>query len=87
MPQLGAAVARERGARLRAKGEAARTAHFQALLGNRRSVLVEKPGFGHSQCFAPVTLETAATPGHIVPVIVTGHKEGRLTARIEQAAA
>jgi threonylcarbamoyladenosine tRNA methylthiotransferase MtaB len=87
MPQLGAAVARERGARLRAKGEAARTAHFQALLGSRRSVLVEKPGFGHSQCFAPVALETAATPGHIVPVIVTGHKEGRLTARIEQAAA
>jgi threonylcarbamoyladenosine tRNA methylthiotransferase MtaB len=87
MPQLGAAVARERGARLRAKGEAARTAHFEALMGSRRSVLVEKPGFGHSECFAPVALETVAMPGHIVPVIVTGHKEGRLTARIEQAAA
>jgi threonylcarbamoyladenosine tRNA methylthiotransferase MtaB len=87
MPQLGAAVARERGARLRAKGEAARTAHFEALMGSRRSVLVEKPGFGHSECFAPVALETVAMPGHIVPVIVTGQKEGRLTARIEQAAA
>jgi threonylcarbamoyladenosine tRNA methylthiotransferase MtaB len=87
MPQLGAAIARERGARLRAKGETARAAHFQALLGQRRSVLVEKPGFGHSECFAPVAFDDAATSGSILSMVITGLTADRLTARIEQTAA
>ncbi|HEY4273907.1 MAG TPA: tRNA (N(6)-L-threonylcarbamoyladenosine(37)-C(2))-methylthiotransferase MtaB, partial [Rhizomicrobium sp.] len=87
MPQLGAAIARERGARLRAKGDAARAAHFQSLVGQRRSVLVEKPGFGHSECFAPVAIDGTTTSGSILSVVVTGLTSDRLTARIEQAAA
>ena len=88
MPQLGAHLARERGARLRAKGDAARAAHFQTLTGCQRSVLVEKPGFGHSECFAPVSFEGAAPPGRIVSVVITGADSTRLTARMsEQAAA
>jgi threonylcarbamoyladenosine tRNA methylthiotransferase MtaB len=87
MPQLGAAIARERGARLRAKGDAARTVHFQSLVGQRRSVLVEKPGFGHSECFSPVVIGGATTSGSILSVVVTGLTSDRLTARIEQAAA
>ena len=78
MPQLGAGVARERGARLRAKGEEARNRHFQALDGMTRSVLVEKPGFGHSECFAPVAFEGAARPGAIVAVLVTGTDGAKL---------
>src|SRR5215469_7456715 len=50
MPQLGHGIAKARGARLRAKGEAARAAHLHALTGKIRSVLVEKSGFGHSEC-------------------------------------
>ena len=69
MPQLGAAVAKERGARLRARGEQARMARFQALAGMTRTVLVEKPGFGHSACFAPVSFEGAAPSGTIVSVL------------------
>ena len=81
MPQLGARVARERGARLRAKGEAARVARFRAMIGGTHSVLVEKTGFGHSACFAPVLFEGAAIPGSIVPVLITGVAANRLTAR------
>jgi len=88
MPQLGAAVAKERGARLRAKGETARDARFRAMIGRTYSVLVEKSDFGHSECFAPVLFEGAALPGSIVPVVVTGLDEKRLTAKLaEQAAA
>ena len=81
MPQLGAAIARERGARLRARGDQARLIHFHALAGMTRSVLVEKPGFGHSECFAPVAFEGAALPGAIVSVLVTGTDGAKLTGR------
>jgi threonylcarbamoyladenosine tRNA methylthiotransferase MtaB len=81
MPQLGAAVAKERGARLRAQGDLARAARFGALLGATRSVLVEKPGFGHSECFAPVAFEGVARPGAIVPVTVTATDGKQLLGR------
>jgi len=81
MPQLGAAVAKERGARLRARGDEARATHFHALVSRTRSVLVEKPGFGHSECFAPVAFEGAAAPGAIVSVLVTGTDGVKLLGR------
>ena len=82
MPQLGASVAKERGARLRAKGAAARAARFRSLAGKTRgSVLVENPGFGHSECYAPVAFEGQALPGQIVTVTITGMDKDRLTGR------
>jgi threonylcarbamoyladenosine tRNA methylthiotransferase MtaB len=81
MPQLGAALARARGARLRAKGETARQARFRGLVGATRSVLVEKSGFGHSECFAPVTIDGASVPGSIVAVVITGVAGTGLAAR------
>jgi threonylcarbamoyladenosine tRNA methylthiotransferase MtaB len=78
MPQLGRDVAKARGARLRAKGEAALKARFEAILGQIRTVLVEKPGFGHSECFAPVAFDGPAAPGSIVPVLITGADGVRL---------
>jgi threonylcarbamoyladenosine tRNA methylthiotransferase MtaB len=81
MPQLGSGVAKERGRRLRAKGDQARMTRFSALTGATRIVLVEKPGFGHSECFAPVAFEGAAMPGSIVPVLVTGTDGTRLVGR------
>ena len=82
MPQLGAAVAKERGARLRARGDQARLARFHALVGRTRAVLVEKPGFGHSECFAPIAFDGTATPGAIVSVLVTGTDGAKLTGRL-----
>ncbi|HEY5084681.1 MAG TPA: hypothetical protein VII48_09175, partial [Rhizomicrobium sp.] len=64
--------------RLRAKGEVALRARFHVMTGKIRSVLVEKPGFGHSECFAPVTFDGVATPGSIVPVLITGADGTRL---------
>ncbi len=78
MPQLGHAIAKARGARLRAKGEAALKARFSAMTGKIRSVLVEKPGFGHSECFAPVFFEGAGAPGSIVNVTISGRDRTRL---------
>ncbi|HUO03217.1 MAG TPA: MiaB/RimO family radical SAM methylthiotransferase, partial [Rhizomicrobium sp.] len=72
MPQLGHGIAKARGAQLRAKGEAALQARFRAMKGKIRSVLVEKSGFGHSECFAPVAFDDVAAPGGIVPVLITG---------------
>jgi threonylcarbamoyladenosine tRNA methylthiotransferase MtaB len=98
MPQLGAHLAKERGARLRAKGDAARDAHFQRMIGSTHSVLVEKPGFGHSACFAPIAFDAGAfdgaavdcgaLAGSIVSVTVTGTDGKHLTGmRIESARA
>jgi threonylcarbamoyladenosine tRNA methylthiotransferase MtaB len=81
MPQLGHGIAKARGARLRAKGEAALKARFQDLTGKLRSVLVEKPGFGHSECFAPVAFDGVALPGSIVPVLIMGAEGTKLLGR------
>ena len=81
MPQLGTALAKARGARLRAKGEAVRAARLFGMIGRDLSVLAEKPDFGHSECFAPVTFDRPAVPGQIVPVIITGMKDGQLIGR------
>lgn len=78
MPQLNREIAKARGARLRAKGEAALETRFRSLTGSIRSVLVEKPGFGHSECFAPVLFEGAGAPGSIVKVTVTGFNRAGL---------
>ena len=46
-----------------------------------RMVLVEKSGFGHSECFTPVSFEGAAPSGAIVSVLVTGTDGAKLTGR------
>jgi len=80
MPQLGAGIARERAARLRQRGEAARTARFEAMLGSRHEILVEKNNIGHTACFAPVRLE--ARPGTFVTALLTGVAGGHLIGRL-----
>jgi len=87
MPQLGAHLAKERGARLRAKGDAARNARFHNMIGSTHSVLVEKPGFGHSACFAPVAFDSVAVAGSIVSVVIAGTDGTRLTGRQHESAA
>ena len=87
MPQLGAQTAKERGARLRAKGDAARAARFQRMIGSTQSVLVEKPGFGHSACFAPIAFDGPALPGSIISVVIAATDSIRLTGRQQESAA
>jgi len=54
MPQLDPALIRERAARLRAAGAAALQADLRARIGNDSEVLVERPGIGRADFYAPV---------------------------------
>ncbi|MCP5431729.1 MAG: tRNA (N(6)-L-threonylcarbamoyladenosine(37)-C(2))-methylthiotransferase MtaB [Alphaproteobacteria bacterium] len=65
MPQLDRALVKERAARLREAGEAARAHAFAARVGSRASILVEEPGVGHTDYFMPVRIDAGA-PGEIV---------------------
>ncbi len=82
MPQVPEVLRKERAALLRQKGEAARDRFFQSLIGSTARVLVEKPGFGHSRRFAPVTFEGEASAGEIIDVTIASFSEGRLVGRI-----
>ena len=72
MPQLAPALVRERAARLRARGEAARAARFALLSGSCQEILAEKNNIGHTRCFAPVRFEAPIGQGEIVTLTITG---------------
>jgi threonylcarbamoyladenosine tRNA methylthiotransferase MtaB len=78
MPQIDKAVARERAARLRAKGEQAMAARLSALVGSIRKLLVERGSIGRTECFAPARI--AATPGTFLKARLTGVSDGQLLA-------
>ena len=81
MPACNPGVVRERAARLREKGKAARARTLAAMVGKRCDVLVEKPDFGRTPHFIGVRVAAAtpaARPGTIVPVDVTGLAGGDL---------
>jgi threonylcarbamoyladenosine tRNA methylthiotransferase MtaB len=80
MPQVDRAVAKERAARLRAKGEEALSKHLARLVGSEQSLLAEKAGMGRTACFAPVELQTAATPGALLRSRITGATQTHLIA-------
>ena len=80
MPQVDPKLRKDRAARLREAGEGARTRFFERRIGTTAEVLVEQPGFGHSEHFAPVALGDSATSGTsgIVHVRITGATADRL---------
>ena len=81
MPQVPGQIRKARAARLRQVGEAALGAFLESRVGTAARVLVEKPGFGRSEHFAPV--ETAfGAPGEILPLHITGTARGRLQGRL-----
>jgi threonylcarbamoyladenosine tRNA methylthiotransferase MtaB len=88
MPQLGRAIAKERGQRLRAKGDLAQAARYQQMVGNVHEILMEKGGpsskgqIGRTRCFAPVQF-AGAIPGSFVTIRVTGITDGHLTGSIK----
>jgi threonylcarbamoyladenosine tRNA methylthiotransferase MtaB len=86
MPQLPREVRKERAARLRAAGEAARRRFFMSKLGREARILVEKSAdgaaFGHSEHFAPVRLAGAAAPGLIVAARISGANDNELLGHV-----
>jgi threonylcarbamoyladenosine tRNA methylthiotransferase MtaB len=67
MPQVPRAAVKERAARLRAAGDAARARLGRRLAGTTAQVLVERDGVsGHCAHFLKVRLDRAAAPGTIV---------------------
>jgi threonylcarbamoyladenosine tRNA methylthiotransferase MtaB len=71
MPQVARNVVKDRAARLRAKGDAALAAHLSSRIGSEQALLVEKPGFGRTACFAQARFDGVAQPGEIVRVRIT----------------
>ena len=78
MPQLKPGLAKDRAALLRAKGAAMEQAWLATLVGQTRDVLVEKGGKGHTPCYAPVRLQTAAERGMILKTRLIGMADGFL---------
>ncbi len=70
-----------RAARLRQVGEAALGAFLEGRVGTAARVLVEKPGFGRSEHYAPVEI-VAGAPGEILPLHIIGAAQGRLQGRL-----
>jgi threonylcarbamoyladenosine tRNA methylthiotransferase MtaB len=77
MPQLPRTLVKERAARLRAKGDAARTARLDAMIGTRHTILMERGGIGRTPCFTPVEIG-GAPHGACLPVTITRRNGDKL---------
>jgi threonylcarbamoyladenosine tRNA methylthiotransferase MtaB len=77
MPQSPRALVKERAARLRAAGVGALARSLASRVGGEARVLVEKPGFGRSEHYAPVAFE-GGQPGEILRLRLTGASPERL---------
>ncbi len=86
MPQVPVPLRRERAARLRAAGAAARDRFLASRRGLGAAVLVERErdgaAWGRSEHFAPVRLDRPARPGQIVAARIEGMEAGELLGRI-----
>jgi len=78
MPQVPKAVAKDRAAALRARGDAAMTARLAALRNTTQGLLVERGGIGRTECFAPARID--ATPGTFITARITGAAHNQLLA-------
>jgi threonylcarbamoyladenosine tRNA methylthiotransferase MtaB len=56
MPPVPGAVIKERAARLRAAGAAAKARHLAGLVGQQKVLLMERGGIGRTPCFTPARL-------------------------------
>jgi threonylcarbamoyladenosine tRNA methylthiotransferase MtaB len=82
MPQLDRGLVKERARRLRGKGEEALARRLQSLVGSEQTLLVEKPGFGRTACFAPAELDGSAAPGSLVRARIIATRSGSLVADV-----
>jgi threonylcarbamoyladenosine tRNA methylthiotransferase MtaB len=68
MPQVSRSVVRERAARLRAAGTTALARALAARVGSQAQILIEQPGFGRSEHYAPVRFDGDGAVGTVMPV-------------------
>lgn len=80
MPQLPMPVRKERAARLRARGDAARDAYLARFLGRSLSVIMETATLGRSEEFAPVQFAAPQAIGAILTAKVSALADGKLIA-------
>ncbi|MCJ2015269.1 tRNA (N(6)-L-threonylcarbamoyladenosine(37)-C(2))-methylthiotransferase MtaB [Methylobacterium sp. J-076] len=80
MPPVAPEAIRDRAARLRASGEAARLRHLAAQVGRRVTVLAERGGTGRAEDFSTVLLGEGPAPGTLLEVRIVGHDGTRLVA-------
>jgi threonylcarbamoyladenosine tRNA methylthiotransferase MtaB len=83
MPQVPGPVRRERAARLRAVGDAARARFLAGRVGTCAEVLVETKGSGRCPWYAPVALRPEAEPGSLLPVRIHAADAERLFAEVQ----
>ncbi|MCB1511624.1 MAG: tRNA (N(6)-L-threonylcarbamoyladenosine(37)-C(2))-methylthiotransferase MtaB [Hyphomicrobiaceae bacterium] len=82
MPQVTKAVAKERAARLRAKGDAALGLFLGSQRGRQVEVLMEQERVGRTHQFAEVELSEPRRPGELIVVEVQAHDGRRLQAEV-----
>ena len=80
MPQVAKAERRTRAARLRQAGDRALARFLASRIGQPAEVLVERPGLGRSEQFAPVRLDPARAPGALVSTRIAAANDGFLIA-------
>lgn len=80
MPQVPGNIVRERASVLRNAGAEALRAHLANHIGRLESVLVEKPGFGRAENYAPVSFTEPMEAGHIVQMTINDADAQRLYA-------
>jgi threonylcarbamoyladenosine tRNA methylthiotransferase MtaB len=80
MPQMPMEIRRERAARLRARGEAARDAYLARFVGRTVRAIMETPTLGRSEEFAPVEFAVPQEIGSIIETPVARLQGGQLIA-------
>ncbi len=80
MPQMPMEVRRERAARLRQRGEAARDAYLARFVGRTVRAIMETPTLGRSEEFAAVEFATAQEVGSIIETPIAKLDNGQLIA-------
>jgi threonylcarbamoyladenosine tRNA methylthiotransferase MtaB len=82
MPQLDRATVRKRASRLRSKGMVQLHNRLTKLVGSEQLLLVEEPGRGRTDCFAPARFSGPAKSGSYVRAQMTGVCTEHLTAEL-----
>jgi threonylcarbamoyladenosine tRNA methylthiotransferase MtaB len=87
MPQVPRRVAKERAARLRAKGETMIARHLDGFVGHEVEAVVEQAALGRTPQFAEIALtgmsaDGAGAEGAVVRAHVTGHDGRRLAGEV-----
>ena len=80
MPQVDGRAIRDRAARLRAAGEAAKVRHLEAQPGRRHRVLTESPRMGRTEQFAEVRFAEDRPVGRVIETAILGRDEHTLLA-------